>query len=112
MAEWFVADRVAVGDLAAQQLELYITQNGYTRLQITDDHVEKICGISAMVSRGAQKLVMARVVARARIAAIYRGLPIIPTLNLPFEKIYMNDPDFRSLVDKIAEWICAEGMLT
>jgi hypothetical protein len=81
MAEWFVADRVAVGDLAAQQLELYITQNGYTRLQITDDHVEKSCGISAVVSKGAQKLVMARVVARARIAAIYRGLPIIMILT-------------------------------
>jgi hypothetical protein len=44
--------------------------------------VEKICGISAMVSMGALKLVMARVIARARIAAIYRGLPIIPILNL------------------------------
>jgi hypothetical protein len=111
MAEWFVADRVVVGDLVAQRLEMYITQNEYTRVQATDDYVVKICGISAMVGMGALKLVMARVVARARIAAIYRGLPIIPTLNLPSEKIYVNAREFGSLVDKIAAGICAEGML-
>jgi hypothetical protein len=94
MAEWFVADRVAVGDLVAHRLEMYIIQNEYTRVQVTNDYVEKICGISAMVGMGALKLVRARVVARARIAAIYRGLPIIPILNLQIEKIYINDPDF------------------